>query len=274
MKLLDKIAVVLPSRGLIFSETADEILTNLEGIPHKFFFAHELPIPDCFEIPTHKALEDDSITHVWFVEDDMKLTPNTLRMMLEKDMAVVTADYPVNNKGRGSVFRDKGGKVLITGTGCLLVKRAVLDEMKPPYFRTDVRWNIKNMGKYIKLTGAKTGQIDGYGLHDVNFSMNLHRLEIPIHCIKQQLGQRKLINLGKAGTNDGAHNIEVWKKITKDQLLKEVMSWPVQETGDLVEVTTPTGDVLVSKKHAKTLVKKGLATMPPKRYSVIDWSSI
>ncbi len=255
------------------SETADEILQNLKGIPHKFFFVHGKPIPECFEDPTRAALKDEDISHLWFIEDDMKLPSDTLKMMLEKQMAVVTCDYPVNNKGRGSVFRDKGGRVLITGTGCLLVKREVLDEMKRPYFRTDIRWNIKNMGKYIKLTGAKTGQIDGYGLHDVNFSMNLHRLEIPIHCLKQTLGQRKLINLGKAGTNDGAHNIEVWKKITKDQLLKEVMSWPVQETGELVEVTTPTGDVLVSKKHAKTLIDKGLATMPPKRYSVIDWSS-
>ncbi len=269
-----KVAVILPSRGLIFSETAEEILLNLRGVPHKFFFSHKKPIPTCFEVPTEAALRDKSITHLWFVEDDMILPPDILKKMLDKDLAVVTADYPINKNGRGSVFSDKGGKVLITGTGCLLVKREVLDAMKPPYFRTDIRWNIKNMGDFIKLTGAKTGQIDGYGLHDVNFSMNLHRLEIPIHKMNIVLGQRKLIALGKAGTNDGAHNIEEWIKVKRNHLLKEVMSWPVQETGDLVPIDTPTGEVLVSQSHAKTMVKKGLGTIPPKRHSVIDWGSV
>lgn len=267
------IAVILPSRGLMFSETAEEILNNLKRIPHKFFFSHGLPIPECFEKPTVEALKDPDISHLWFVEDDMKLPSDTLKTMLDEQLAVVTADYPVNRTGRGSVFKDAGGEVLISGTGCLLVKREVLDEMKPPYFRTDIRWSIKNVGKSIKITGSKTGQIDGYGLHDVNFSMNLHRMGIPIHCIKQKLGQRKLIALGKAGTNDGAHDIEVWTKVIKDQLLKEIKQWPVQETGKLVEVTTPTGDILVSKSHAKTMVKDGLATIPPKRYSTIDWGT-
>lgn len=267
------IAVILPSRGLMFSETAEEILNNLKRIPHKFFFSHGLSIPECFEKPTVEALKDEDISHLWFVEDDMKIPSDTLKTMLDKQLAVVTADYPINKNGRGAVFYDAGGKVLITGTGCLLVKREVLDEMKPPYFRTDIRWNIKNMGDFIKLTGSKTGQIDGYGLHDVNFSMNLHRMDIPIHCIEQKLGQRKLVSLGKAGTNDGAHNIDVWTKVRKDQLLKQIQTWPVQETGNLVEVTTPTGDILVSHAHAKTMVDKGLATIPPKRFSVIDWGT-
>jgi hypothetical protein len=269
-----KVAVILPSRGLIFSETAEEILNNLKGIPHKFCFAHKLPIPDCFEEPTKKALSDTEVTHLWFVEDDMIIPQGVLQEMLEMDVAVVTADYPINDKGRGAVFSDKGGKILITGTGCLLVKREVIAEMKPPIFRTDIRWNIKNMGDYIKLTGTKTGQIDGYGLHDVNFCMNLHRLNIPIHKIETRLGQRKLVSLGKSGSNDGAHNIIEWHKIKKDCLLKEVMKWPVQETGNLVTVETPSGEILVSKSHAKTLVAKGLGKIPPKRYSVIDWGDL
>lgn len=270
---MTKIAVILPSRGLIFSQTADEILQNLASVKHEFFFSHQKPIPDCFEEPTRAALKDKSITHLWFVEEDMKLPPDTLRTMLSKDLAVVTADYPINTDKRGAVFRDAGGKILITGTGCLLVKRAVFEELKPPYFRTDIRWVIKNMGDYIKIVGSKTDQIDGYGLHDVNFSMSLHRLDIPIHCIGITLGQRKLISLGKAGSNDGAHNIEVWDKVEKDNLLKLVKSWPVQDSGNLVEVVTPSGDRLVSPQHATTLIREGLAKRPPKRFSVIDWSS-
>lgn len=271
---LNKVAVILPSRGLIFSQTADEILQNLRGIPHKFYFAHKLPIPQCFEKPTCKAIFDEEITHLWFIEDDMVVPPDTLKMMLDMDVAVVTADYPVNPDGRGAVFKDKGGKVIFTGTGCLLVKKQVFDELKAPYFRTDIRWTVKNMGGYIKLHPSKMTNIDGYGLHDVNFCMNLNRLGIPIHVIPKKLAQRKLISLGKAGSNDGAHNIEIWKKITANHLLKQVMKWPPTETGNLVTVLTPTGEINCSASHAKKLIRKGLAKRPPRRHSVIDWGSL
>ena len=50
-----KVAVILPSRGLMFSKTAEEIINNVKGVPHKFFFSHKRPIPECFEIPTEEA---------------------------------------------------------------------------------------------------------------------------------------------------------------------------------------------------------------------------
>jgi hypothetical protein len=53
-----KVAVIIPSRGLMFSKTAEEIVRNTQGVPHQKFFAHKLPIPDCFEWPTIKALKD------------------------------------------------------------------------------------------------------------------------------------------------------------------------------------------------------------------------
>lgn len=252
------------------SQTADEILQNLKGIPHKIFFSHGRPIPECFEEPTNKALKDD-VTHLWFVEDDMQLPSDTLSKMLEADKAVVTIDYPVNREGRGAIFKvDK--QIVFCGTGCLLVKREVFDELRAPYFRTDMRWNIKNYGDFLKMSVSKDSNLDGYGLHDVNFCMNLYHLNIPIHAIAGKLGQRKLVSLGKAGTNDGAHNIEVWARIKQGHLLKEVRKWPVLPTGKLVTLDTPTGEVSVSEAHAKTLLKKGLATKPPKRKLVVDWS--
>jgi hypothetical protein len=271
MKSSVKIAVILPSRGLMFSQTADEILKNLKGIDHKFYFSHGKPIPDCFEDPTKEAQRDFRNTHFWFVEDDMVLPPNTLKKMLDKDAAVVTADYPVSKEGRGSVFK-VGKEVIFCGTGCLLVKREVIDEMKAPYFRTDMKWNIKNYGDFLKMTRSKTSDLDGYGLHDVNFCMNLQRLEIPIHVIAPKLGQRKLINLGKAGTNDGAHNIEVWSKVVPNHLLNQVKKWPVELKGNLVSVMTKDGEIGTTKEHAKKLVKAGLGTIPPKRKIVIDWN--
>ena len=266
-----RIGVIFPSRGLIFSQTADEILQNLKGIDHKFFFAHGLPIPQCFEKPTNRALLDDTITHLWFVEDDMQLPADILRKLLKQDKAVVTADYPVSKDGRGAIFKvDK--RVVFCGTGCLLVKREVFDELRSPYFRTDMRWTIKNYGDYLKMTVTRDTNLDGYGLHDVNFCMNLYHLDIPIHAISAKLGQRKLVALGKAGSNDGAHQIETWTKVMPNHLLKQVKKWPKLPSGKLVTVLTPTGEINVSQSHAKTLISQGLAGKLPKRKLIVDWA--
>lgn len=265
-----KVGVILPSRGLIFSKTADEILQNLKKVNHKIFFAHRRPLPECFNEPVERALADPEITHLWFVEDDMVLPPNLLFGMLLEHKAVVTADYPVNKDGRGSVFEVKG-RVIYCGTGCLLVQREVFDEFKKPYFRTDTRWRLKNHGQYLKMTSHHV-EDEGYGLHDINFCMGLYRLNIPIHKVDVKLGQRKLISLGKAGSNNGAHKTETWTKIVKNQLLKQVKSWPIEQTGNLITVLTPTGEVMLSRPHAKKLIKKGLATATPKQPVVVDWS--
>lgn len=268
---MSKIGVIFPSRGLCFSRTADELLKNLKGIDYRIFFSHGKPIPDCFNEPIMYALDDTSITHIWIVEDDMILPPNILKTMLDKDKAVVTADYPITSEGRGSVFKDADGRVLYCGTGCLLIKREVFEEMQAPYFKTDTKWNVKNYGDHIKFSSRPNKNKDGYGLHDITFCFELYRKNIPIHVVRKKLGQRKLINLGKAGTNNGAHNIKEWTKITPNKRLKEIQSYPAEKTGDLIQVVVDGKTLNVSEDHAKKLVKQKGGKIPPKRASYIIW---
>ena len=263
-----KVGIILPSRGLVFSQTADEILQNVQGIDHKFFFAHKLPIPNCFENPTLEALKDESITHLWFVEDDMILPPDILKKLLDMDIAVATVDYPVTKEGKGALFKVKNENIFC-GTGCMLVKREVFNELRKPYFTSSIRWNIKNYGDFIKFKAVESND-GGYGLHDVNFCMNLYRLNIPIHDVGIVLGQRKLISLGKAGSNDGAHNIEKWTKVKKNYRLKQIKSWGVEQSGNLVSVIIDNKELLVTKAHARKLIKLG-AEKPAKRAVVVDW---
>lgn len=271
-----KVAVILPSRGLIFSQTADELLRNLKGVPHKFFFSHRRPIPECFESPANRALLDDSITHLWFVEDDMVLPDFTLERMLSEDANAVTCDYPVTKDGRGSVFYDQGGQVVFCGTGCLLVKREVFDSIKAPYFTDKVRWTMLNYGESIKMVASKNKKGEGYGLHDITFCVKLWKSGVLIKVLPIKLGQRRLIALGKAGSNDGAHNIEIWTKIKKNARLKALQAQPISigAKTKLVTVDTPTGGVTTSRKHADNLVAQGLASYPPKRHTIIDDSEV
>lgn len=271
-----KVAVILPSRGLMFSRTAEEVLHNVRyrekgflAIPYKLFFAHRLPIPQCFESPTLQALADEEITHLWYVEDDMILPPDILRRMLDADKLVVTADYPVTKEGKGAVFA-VSKQVLWCGTGCTLVKREVFDQLSTPYFRSDIRWTPYNYGKTIKLEGSMFGK-DGYGLHDVTFGIKLLKAGIPIHVLGK-VGQRKLVTLGKTGSNDGAHKVENWTKIVKNYQLKRIKAQPLAlgAQSRLVTVDTPTGGVRVSRKHARNLIKQGLATPIDETKPIID----
>ena len=68
---MDKLAVIVPSRGLMFSETLEELLNELEGFNYEIFWAHERPLPECFNEPTEEALKDPEVFAVLFVEDDM-----------------------------------------------------------------------------------------------------------------------------------------------------------------------------------------------------------
>lgn len=261
------IAVILPSRGLMFSRTAEDILNNLKGISHKIYFAHKMPLPDCFEVPTNEALKNKEITHLWLVEDDMILPPDTLKQMLERDVAVVTVNYPTTKQGNNAVLKIKN-QVVYGGTGCTLVKREVFDELKKPYFTDDIAWIPRNYGDHVKFTATRKNKSHGaYGLHDVNFFMNITRLGIPIHDMGFTIGQRKLKALGKAGSNNGAHKIEEWTKLKHEDFFDTV---PVEETGSLQEIETPSGNVMAKPDHAKKLIDKGLASLAPRKAFIID----
>jgi len=269
-----KIAVIFPSRGLIFSSTAEELLNNLKGVNHRIFFSHKKPIPECFEEPTQRALNDKEVTHLWFIEDDMVLAPDTLLKMLAADVNAVTYDYPVTKSGNGAVFFDQGGNAIFGGTGCLLVKRSVFNNLKKPYFTDTVRWSMLNYGNAVKLVGSYGST--GYGTHDITFCIKLWNNGVKLNVLKPSLAQRKLITLGKAGSNNGAHNIEVWKRIKKDARLKKIQAQPLA-TGaksKLVTVDTPTGGINTTQSHADSLVAQGMASYPPRRYTIIDDSEV
>lgn len=152
----------------------------------------------------------------------------------------------------------------------MLIKADVFKEFQRPYFRTDTKWNVKNYGDHIKFFSKPNNTDDGYGLHDITFCFELLSENIPIHCITKPLGQRKLKALGKAGSNNGAHDIEEWKKIRPNKRLKEIQSYPVEKTGKLVEVVVNGKILNVTKEHGDKLVAAG-GHYPPKTASTIVW---
>lgn len=214
-----KLGVVLPSRGLLFSESFEELLRELKPFKYKIFFAHAKPIPDCFNVPLEKALADPDVTHVLFCEDDMMLPKGILKKMIDLDVPATALDYPFKNDGEATVLHDPDGYALYSGTGFLLVWREVLDKMPKPIMRTDLAWDLRIQNHTLVMWPRDVSKIKTYGLHDINFGLTLWTNGMPI-VPAAPAGQRKLIALGRAGTNQGAHIIKKLTRVGIDNITK------------------------------------------------------
>lgn len=214
-----KLAVVLPSRGLLFSESFEELLRELKPFDYKIYFAHGKPIPDAFNIPLERALEDKKVTHVLFAEDDMMLPEGILQKMVRGQWLACALDYPFKNDGEATILHDPDGYALYSGTGFLLVDRLVLDNMPKPIFRTDLAWDVRIEKGTLYMWPRDVSNIKTYGLHDINFGLTLWTNDIPIVPVTT-CGQRKLIALGQPNTNHGAHTIKELTKVGIDNITK------------------------------------------------------
>lgn len=197
-----KLAVILPSRGLVFSQTLEEILreTLSVGCEWRLFFAHSRPIPDCFNEPLTEAVEA-GFTHFWVVEDDMALPVGVLHDLINADAPVTACDYPVGTQM--AVTYDRYGVVLYTGTGCLLMTRDALISVLP--FSTE--YYYQSAGHTWTRHDVEPGRTV-YGLHDVHLGMTLHDRGTPIHVIPTLCTQRRVIRHAEPNQNDhGWHDI-------------------------------------------------------------------
>lgn len=206
-----KIAVILPSRGLVFSRTMESVIDNLYGYDYQLFMAHNLPIPDCFNVPLEKALTSyTKFDLIWFVEEDMVIYPHTLDSMveiIEKGELCVSAEYADRRTGRNLVCRNEKGTVIYTGMGCLLVDARVFTKLEKPYLRraTFEKIDTKDGFDYELVDSSNN---EWYGTQDVYFSYTLRKLGIEIQIVKAKIGHLQLVERGKNETNAGAHEIK------------------------------------------------------------------
>jgi len=216
---VDKLAVVLPSRGLMYSETFEELLNELQDFRYEIFWAHERPLPECFNEPTERALADPEVYAVLIVEDDMIIPKGILKKMFAQNYPVVALDYPFKNNGDSTVLNDPNGYAYWSGTGFLLVAKGILESFPKPIWRTDTAYDTMIKGNQLLFCPRKLKKI-AYGLHDVHFGMVLYSQGLPVKMMARTAGQRKLVSLGKAGTNNGRHEIRTIDKVGRDMVIK------------------------------------------------------
>lgn len=200
-----KLAVCIPSRGLIHSRTIEAVLNQSTTVPDetKLFFAHGLPIPDCFNNLIEQA-RDWGATHVWFVEEDNVPNHHTLAQLIHairgEKADVAVSDYPL--LGGVSAVNDYNG-IKVVGTGCMLVPMKVLEAVG--LFKAVGHWVRE--GKLVPF--KEYGPADNeriYGQHDIYFSKQLQDKGYTIKVV-DTIGHLKIRNWGKQGVNSGAHDI-------------------------------------------------------------------
>jgi hypothetical protein len=221
---MDKLAVILPSRGLMFSETFEELLNELEGFNYEIFWAHGKSLPECFNEPTERALADKDVFAVLICEDDMIIPKGILREMFDTGYPVTALDYPFQQNGDSTCLHDPNGYAYYTGTGFMLLARGVLEQMEKPVWRTNQTFDLFIDKDTIHWWPRLLNKVY-YGLHDLRLGIVLYSAGLPVLPMKRKAGQRKLAALGKKGVNDGAHEInkltEVGENIVSGQVTPE-----------------------------------------------------
>lgn len=220
-KSATKLAVVIPSRGLMFSQTLEDILRELKDFDYKLFWSHGKSLPQCFNDPTEEILQDPEIFAVLYAEDDMILPKGILKKMFAQNYPVVALDYPFKNNGDATMLHDPAGNAIYSGTGFILIARAILEALPKPIFRTDTAWDTMIKGDALVFWPRKLTKV-AYGLHDVNLGITLFANDIPIKPMLQTAGQHKLVKLGEANTNSGAHEIKDLTEVGRDLVIKTV----------------------------------------------------
>lgn len=206
-----KLAVILPSRGLVFSRTVAEVLREVRalGCEWELFMAHSRPIPECFNEPIAEGMAWGA-THFWLVEEDMALPVGILSELIAADAPIAAADYPVK-PGFMCVNRDDDGRVRHSGTGCLLATCEALEQAGP--FTTDWWYIITDHGrKWTRQRVSESARSQVYGMHDIEFGMQLYLAGRPIRIIDTTVGQRRIVREATQNRNaNGWHEItEMW----------------------------------------------------------------
>jgi hypothetical protein len=208
-----KIAICVPSRGLIFSKTTECIsdgiiaLTKL-GHEVKYFATHDLPIPDCHNECTIKAYEWRA-DRILYVEEDMYIPTDAFISLCITSEHMATLNYnDKNGRPHGIIEFNRNNEVVWCGLGATSVSRELLEKIDKPYFCTTRRWQRLTGPKGIYYEKVMFESPYQYGGQDVDFCMRVVKLGYKIKCLTECTARHlQLLELGKPHINQGMHSI-------------------------------------------------------------------
>lgn len=204
-----KIAVIMPSRGLLFARTIEWLEEQRKKYNITLYISHNLPIPECFNKLTEKALRDKP-NYLFYLEDDIVPPRNAIKRLLNsiRSFPVACIDYPFRAQ-LNNVSRDHKGEIMSCGLGCTMVRANIYSHLKKPYFRSDRRYDWQTR-KWYKCNAHKV-----YGLQDMWFTYIVRKAGFKIKQVPGECIHLGLIKLGRPNINDGCHQIGERPKIAQ-----------------------------------------------------------
>lgn len=205
---MPSLAILMPTRGLVFGETVRSLVENVKDFETEWKFAIGLPIPDCHNYVVEEALKTDC-DYFLFVEEDMFLPEGAVKRMYGQG-DIVALDYPVDS-GHGTVQR-KCGEVIFCGLGCTMIRREVFERMERPWFETD---------KSLRITSQDPFEYEvwdvpyKYGGQDMLFCHKARELGYKIQAIEGEAQHLRVRQLDDRKYNQGAQVIEALPPIAK-----------------------------------------------------------
>lgn len=216
------IAVLIPTRGTLFTQTVAALDRELTPYVHVRFYTTNLPIPDCRNALMEQAMSSGlPFTHYLMMDDDVFMPEGGLQAMLDMDTEVVVIDYPSHWTGKNAncgnvAYTDaSNAEIYWAGLGCTLVKAEVFDRLKKPYFRSG--------GQMLHLlpNGRKVtyGVRVSHGGEDFEFYQDCRALGIKIQQVKGMVaGHAKImrhVGVIEEGKYAKQHDIHVADKIER-----------------------------------------------------------
>lgn len=228
---MTKIAVCLPSRGLICSRTIEALFEAMRGLEWDLYQTHDMGIPECMNHLVTQALKDSQVSHVLFVEEDMLIPKDGVQRMLEEDGDIVAIDYPYPNlkaQKDGSYKHECvscatyfEGEPQFTGLGCTMVRRHVFETLESPWFVTSPSWEkvvVSKDGKKELFWGRKDVPYK-YGGHDINFGLKANWAGFSIKVIRGLIAGhariKELSQVRKEMNSGSAYTYEIFDRIDK-----------------------------------------------------------
>lgn len=211
------IAVILPTRGLVFTQVEEALSEQLKDFNHRIFRSHDLPIPDAQNYLVEKALRESHASHFLFIEEDTVLPKGgleALQMALYTQKAdIACIDYSVN--GWSCTVRNKlTDELLWCGFGCTLVKREVLEKLGNPWFRTDKTLRL-NDWEWIDNPSESA-----YGGQDIWFCTKAREAGFKLVQVKgREASHLMLVESGTPEVNKGIHFIGLKSVLIKQQFV-------------------------------------------------------
>lgn len=194
------IAVILPSRGLVHSRTMDSLCEALTGIEYKFFFTHDLAIPDCFNVPLGAAQNNPDTKYFVIVEEDMFVPKDAFKKLIDADADISFYDYPMDDGTRATQHFTNGWS---SGTGLICFKREALEQLFP--FRSNISYAIQG-NELVPNEIPEYNRDNIYGKHDIDLFIRANNMKMNIKEVGKT-DHYRVTEMGKRGVNKGFHHI-------------------------------------------------------------------